>query len=477
MKKIIILLLFTFNILIGSPQSNAQTCSATIDFGSTTFNYTGDIVNNTSGNTSNTLSYDLWNDNGTTTTSCSTSGGNNDLTIEFTSNTGTNPYSGGSVQNSLTNTVIDITQTAQGLVSALQYSATSASYTGYPGETRSQTIKVTFPSHVSIKASDFNVQYSSGNSSTKAFESLSIVFLNAGGNPYGTATYNGYYGSGSNPSVTTCGTTGISPGTPYSTSGTGIWLASSTGTVITSANNCIVSAGSNGANDNKTINAQTDAGLNGNDVITGFIWVHRLENVQGAVSTTTTSSPTSTSTSTLKGFSISALPVPVELISFSAMQIENSVQLTWATASELNNDYFDIEKLVNGSEFETIGRVSGAGNSNEIIDYLFTDKYINKSSFYRLKQVDFDNEFEYSEVIYVSVNQSVVDIVTNETGITIHTPLAESTEYLLLTSSGLVIEKGRFEKNEHTINANLVSGIYFLTIYADGELHQQRIVR
>ncbi len=170
-------------------------------------------------------------------------------------------------------------------------------------------------------------------------------------------------------------------------------------------------------------------------------------------------------------------PLPVELTNFSAKQLENNVQLNWSTASELNNDYFEIQKSLNGIDFFPIAEVQGAGNSNDIVEYQYTDENVFENSFYRLKQVDFDNEFEYSEVIYVSVNQSVVDVVNNETGISIHAPLAESTEYLLLTSSGLVIEKGRFEKPEHTINANLVSGIYFLTIYADGKLHQQRIVR
>jgi len=93
--------------------------------------------------------------------------------------------------------------------------------------------------------------------------------------------------------------------------------------------------------------------------------------------------------------------LPVELIDFTYTVTDN-VNLYWSTASEINNDYFEIEKSTDGINFEHIGGVNGNGNSNSIIDYNYIDKNpLNGISYYRLKQVDFDGKFEYSKIIAV----------------------------------------------------------------------------
>jgi hypothetical protein len=331
-------------------------------------------------------------------------------------------------------------------------------------ETRSQQMKVTFASHVVIKASDFNVQYSSASSALTTFESVSIVFLNASGNPYSTVTYNGYYGSGSNPAVAACNTSGISPGTPFTVSGAGSWLAYSTGSVSTSTNNCSATSGSNGSNNNGTINAQSDAGLNANDVITGFIWVHRLENVQGAASTTTVSSPSSGPTATLKGFSVTTLPLPVELIQFSALKQTDGVLLNWTTASEINNDYFDIERSINGIDFEQIGRLAGSGTTSEIRKYSFTDRETRSSSYYRLKQVDFDGAFEFSPFIKYSVNAEMTIVRETADEWVVNGISEHAIDYFITTSNGTLVSKGSFKTDLIVEKSSYKAGVYFLTI-------------
>jgi hypothetical protein len=96
-----------------------------------------------------------------------------------------------------------------------------------------------------------------------------------------------------------------------------------------------------------------------------------------------------------------ARALPVELISFTGKEDGDVNNLIWTTASEINADYFDIERSIDGIEFVKVGRVSGAGNSNELIDYDYRDANPFNLSYYRLKQVDFDGAFEYSNTIVI----------------------------------------------------------------------------
>jgi hypothetical protein len=98
--------------------------------------------------------------------------------------------------------------------------------------------------------------------------------------------------------------------------------------------------------------------------------------------------------------------VPVELLAFTASVNNSNVQLLWSTASELNNMGFEIERSIDGQDnFVTVGFVEGKGSSTEINYYSFTDHpQVNgvNQLYYRLKQVDFDGTFSYSDVVKVS---------------------------------------------------------------------------
>ena len=88
--------------------------------------------------------------------------------------------------------------------------------------------------------------------------------------------------------------------------------------------------------------------------------------------------------------------LPIELISFTATISGESIHITWATATELNNDYFTIERSLDGLNWTKIGEISGAGNSTSRIDYEFFDTNpIPGIVYYRLMQTDFDGQFEY----------------------------------------------------------------------------------
>jgi hypothetical protein len=97
--------------------------------------------------------------------------------------------------------------------------------------------------------------------------------------------------------------------------------------------------------------------------------------------------------------------IPVELTSFLVTAKQNSVLLEWTTATEINNQGFEIERQSIGGEFEKIGYVAGSGTTTEPNEYSFTDNNVSSRTYtYRLKQIDFDGSFEYSEEIEVEVS-------------------------------------------------------------------------
>lgn len=99
------------------------------------------------------------------------------------------------------------------------------------------------------------------------------------------------------------------------------------------------------------------------------------------------------------------ISLPVELIHFSVNQGESSNDLKWVTASEVNNDYFEVQSSSDGVDFFTVSVVYGQGNTSEITKYSFSDQMNNKeNTYYRLKQVDFDGAFTYSNVILTGGN-------------------------------------------------------------------------
>jgi PKD repeat protein len=98
-------------------------------------------------------------------------------------------------------------------------------------------------------------------------------------------------------------------------------------------------------------------------------------------------------------------PLPVELVSFTGAYINNEVILNWRTETEVSNYGFDVERSVTRSDFTKIGFVEGNGNSNVPIDYSFVDTEVaSVKYFYRLKQIDTDGAFEYSDVIEIDLN-------------------------------------------------------------------------
>ncbi len=100
--------------------------------------------------------------------------------------------------------------------------------------------------------------------------------------------------------------------------------------------------------------------------------------------------------------------VPVELTSFTATAVNNDVELNWVTATETNNQGFEIERSA-GQSWEKIGYVAGFGTTTETKTYSFTDNKLDAGSYsYRLKQIDLDGSYSYSKEVNVEVSAPVV---------------------------------------------------------------------
>src|SRR5690606_16419073 len=106
--------------------------------------------------------------------------------------------------------------------------------------------------------------------------------------------------------------------------------------------------------------------------------------------------------------------LPISLTRFEVHSIEESARLSWSTASEINNDYFIIERSTDGGDFKAIAMVAGAGNSTNLIDYEFTDRSpVTGRSYYRLRQVDYDGRSSVSDIIpFISGKRTSFDLIS-----------------------------------------------------------------
>lgn len=97
--------------------------------------------------------------------------------------------------------------------------------------------------------------------------------------------------------------------------------------------------------------------------------------------------------------------IPVELTSFTASDSENESKLEWTTATEINNQGFEVQRKTSVGDFAAVGFIEGKGTTTEQQNYSFIDKSLSEGKYsYRLKQIDFDGSFEYSKTIEVEIH-------------------------------------------------------------------------
>ncbi len=177
--------------------------------------------------------------------------------------------------------------------------------------------------------------------------------------------------------------------------------------------------------------------------------------------------------------------LPVTMVGFFAEQQQQKVKLSWSTATEINNDFFTIERSSDGDQWNEIKRIKGAGNSNELRNYTAYDENAAAGTFhYRIKQTDFDGKASYSEIRTVrstNTNKNVSLFPIPNTGNTINiTGIKDynKSELTLLNTAGNIIFATTLSTSSVEL-PQLVNGIYFIRIKdkQSGEVSNFRYVK
>jgi hypothetical protein len=185
-----------------------------------------------------------------------------------------------------------------------------------------------------------------------------------------------------------------------------------------------------------------------------------------------------------------ANPLPITLLSFNAVwndARQTEARIFWSTASELNNDYFDVERSADGSFWQHIDRVQGAGTSTQTLNYEILDKNpLNGISYYRLRQVDFDGNATYSHVVALKkdINGAAISVypnpAENQFQIAFEGFQSENVSINILDNAGRIVQK--ISNNVLTNPVQVIntrgfqSGVYNIHVTSEKENFIQRIV-
>jgi hypothetical protein len=172
--------------------------------------------------------------------------------------------------------------------------------------------------------------------------------------------------------------------------------------------------------------------------------------------------------------------LPVKFTSFKANIINKQTVLNWSTSSETNNKGFEIQKSMDGKNFETIGFVKGAGNTNTITKYSYQDNY-QSNTFYRLKQIDFDGKFEFTDIVVVKDMEIEIEIQLTPNPFTNNIEINSdvnilSAEIIDITGKARIAET--INGMNATINtSDLSKGIYFVKISTGDKIITKKIIK
>lgn len=182
--------------------------------------------------------------------------------------------------------------------------------------------------------------------------------------------------------------------------------------------------------------------------------------------------------------------VPVEFGSISATGMEDHIELDWNTFTEVNNEGFDVERSVDGKDFSKIGFVEGKLNSTRENIYKYADRDIdaNVTYYYRLKQIDTDGRFEYSDIVNANITKTSGTVIkdvypnpSNKNGVTyvdILSDVPSTGTYQIVDQQGRTIVTNGITVNKglNTIELQtsiLTTGVYVINIQS-GALNAQK---
>ena len=184
---------------------------------------------------------------------------------------------------------------------------------------------------------------------------------------------------------------------------------------------------------------------------------------------------------------------PVEWLDFIAYPERGDIVLEWSTAQEINNDFFSVERSVDGVIFSSIAKVEGAGTTNEIQHYKYKDNeglsFNTSTLYYRIRQIDLNGQFDYSNVVEVTLDETpLIDIdaypspFESEVNINVYLPEPSVANVRVLNMNGRELWKKQITgvngNNILTYNgADLSPGIYMIEVTTDFEKDFIRLVK
>lgn len=224
----------------------------------------------------------------------------------------------------------------------------------------------------------------------------------------------------------------------------------------------------------------------------GTSWSFDAASTPNAASQTITTSTSNNGFGIITGTDASA-PLPVQMLTFTGEVLNDDAKLNWVTASERNNLGFEIERSSDGRTFEYVGFVKGAGNSNVKRNYQFVDANVfNQSSvvYYRLKQIDVNGAYEYSNTIELNKMQLETFAVTpypnpflSTLNLKVNTPQEGNAQITVFDLNGkLVFSKTtNLQSGINVVNmdelVNSDGGIYFVEVKQASFVQVQKVVR
>ncbi|MDB5255897.1 MAG: type sorting protein [Chitinophagaceae bacterium] len=183
------------------------------------------------------------------------------------------------------------------------------------------------------------------------------------------------------------------------------------------------------------------------------------------------------------GHNLCSNTLPVKLINFTGRMLNETTVLNWATAQEIDNKEFIIERSADGSNWQAIGDLPGNGSSSAVHSYAYTDYApFDGTSYYRLKQVDINGAFEYSKIVAVQkTNAHHISLMPNpfDDVITISSDRDGKMTIEIYDVLGKLVYSTTNESSGglQSIQPQLPAGTYLLTIQTDSFVEQQKIIR
>jgi hypothetical protein len=160
---------------------------------------------------------------------------------------------------------------------------------------------------------------------------------------------------------------------------------------------------------------------------------------------------------------------PVTLTNFTAKEAEGKVRLTWQTSSEINSHSFRLQHSKDGTSFNDVKIVPGAGTSNLTRNYQAEHVASKGKNYYRLLMIDLSGRQQYSHLVTITIKEATLTIYPNPTQDVIYfnNPVSQQTKFSITNTEGRQILKGNADSNGIDIQS-LTPGQYFLYLEADG---------